>query len=73
MFFTMPYIFFGMGGIASSVIAFAVLGYDTVNFVYLLPLLLIGCFCVIRGMRHDERDTSGGEQSAPPDPPSAVR
>ncbi len=62
MFFTMPYLFLGMGGIGSSVVAFAVLGYDTVNFVYLLPLLLAGCSCVIRGMRHDERDTGEGEQ-----------
>jgi hypothetical protein len=70
LYLQMPYMLLGM---AASIIAFAVLGYDLVNFVYLVPLLMVGGFCLIRGMRHDERYTNEEEQSPGPGPPAGDR
>jgi len=73
LYLRMPYMLLGMGGMAASIIAFAVLGYDLVNFVYLVPLLMVGGSCLIRGMCHDERHTNEEEQSPGPGPPAGDR
>ncbi len=62
-----PYGFFALSSIVSSTVTFALLDFDLASLVYLLPLFLSGCFCVILGIRHDKMDTADGEQDAPAD------
>jgi hypothetical protein len=51
----LPYFFFGLWATGGSVAAFAFLGYDLANLTYLLPLFLIGCFCMMQALRYGER------------------
>ncbi len=71
LYLQMPYKLLAMVCLSSSIVAFAYLDFDLVSLVYLLPLLLMGCFCLIRGFRHDKSDTNGNEPNAPADPPDA--
>ena len=51
----MPYLLLGLGGTGGSVVAFGFLDYDLVSLMYLLPLFLVGCFCLMQAMRYEDK------------------
>lgn len=61
------YGFLALGGLTYSIAAFIFSDFDLTGLVYLLPLFLAGCLCVILGIRRDKMDTDSGEKKAPAD------